>query len=131
MIEENLQIISDMIAMAKADGVISDDEYEFILLVAHKLNIDKAQVDKLIEKPAKKIVFKTEIDRITQFHRLVLLMNVDEKIHPAETNTLRNYGLRLGVRPDAIEQVLREMTTYKNNMISGERMVEIFQKYYN
>ncbi|TVZ51736.1 TerB family tellurite resistance protein [Dokdonia sp. Hel_I_53] len=131
MTEENLQIISDMIAMAKADAVINDDEYEFILLVAHKLDVDKSKVDELIEKPIKKTVFKSEIERITQFHRLVLVMNVDAQIHPSETDTLRNYGLRLGVRPDAIEQILSEMKTHKNNMIPADRMVEIFKKYYN
>ncbi len=120
-----------MIAMAKADGIINDDEYEFILLVAHKLHIDKSRVDELIEKPIKKIVFKTELERITQFHRLVLVMNVDAQIHPAEMDTLRTYGLRLGVRPDAIEQILVEMRDYSNNMIPAERMIEIFKKYYN
>jgi len=131
MTPENLQIISDMIAMAKADQTIGDQEYEFILLVADKLNVEKFEVDKLIEKPINAVVFKTELERITQFHRVLLVMSVDAKINPSEMDRLRNYGLKLGVRPEAIERILIEMRAYDNNMIPSERLMEIFKQFYN
>ena len=77
------------------------------------------------------MVFSTELQRITQFHRLLLVMNVDEQTHFIEIDALRNYGLKLGIRPEALEQILGEMGNYEGKLIPSERLVEIFKRFYN
>ena len=131
MTTENLQIISDMIAMAKADSHLHEREYHFILEVAKRLEISKDAVDELIKNPLQEMVFSTELQRITQFHRLLLVMNVDEQTHFVEIDALRNYGLKLGIRPEAVEQILGEMGNYDGKLIPSERLVEIFKRFYN
>ena len=128
---ENLQIISDMIAMAMADQKLHELEYDFILSVASRMGVSKGEVDRLRDHPQEGMVYKTELQRITQFHRLLLLMNMDEQTHFVEIDALRNYGLKLGIRSEAIEQILNEMGTYENKMISSGRLVEIFKRFYN
>lgn len=128
---ENLQIISDMLAMAKADQTIHEREYDFILVVAERMGVSKTEVDALLENPQEQMVYKTELQRITQFHRLLLVMNIDEETHFVEIDALRNYGLKLGIRPEAIEQILNEMGDHQNKMIPSERLVEIFKRFYN
>lgn len=128
---EKKQIISDMIALAKADNKLHEREYDFILAVAGRLGLSKEDVDQIHANPSKVNVLTTEMQRITQFHRLLLLMNVDQEIHDEEMDALRNYGLKLGIRPEAIEQVLNEMKEYENNMIPSTRLIEIFKRFYN
>lgn len=128
---EKHQILSDMIRLAMADNKLDQAEYDFISAVAVRLEVSQEEVEQLIENPIAGGVFKTELERITQFHRLVLLMNVDQETHIAEIDALRNYGLKMGIRPEAIEQVLNEMGDYEDKVIPTERLVEIFSRFYN
>ena len=128
---EKHQILSDMIRLAMADNKLDQAEYDFISAVAARLEVSQEEVEDLINNPIETGVFKTELERITQFHRLVLLMNVDQETHIAEVDTLRNYGLKMGIRPEAIEQVLTEMGDYENKVIPNERLIEIFTRFYN
>jgi uncharacterized tellurite resistance protein B-like protein len=128
---EKHQIISDMISLAKADETVHEREYEFILAVGVRLGVPKQEVDHLFKNPLASVVAKTELERITQFHRLLLLMNVDQETHIIEVDALRNYGLQLGIRPEAIEQILGEMGQYENKVIPSSRLIEIFQRFYN
>jgi len=128
---EKKQIISDMIGLAKADNILHEREYEFILAVAARLGLSKTEVDTLHANPLKISVLSTELQRITQFHRLLLLMNVDQETHFTELDAIRNYGLKLGIRPEAIDQILSEMDDHENKMIPSTRLVEIFKRFYN
>ena len=131
MNSEKHQILSDMIRLAMADDKIDQAEYNFISAIAARLGVTQEEVEDLFKSPLESGVFKTELERITQFHRLVLLMNVDQETHVAEVDTLRNYGLKMGIRPEAIEQVLNEMGNYENKVIPNERLIEIFSRFYN
>ncbi|AWH72746.1 hypothetical protein DCS32_00725 [Dokdonia sp. Dokd-P16] len=131
MNSENLQIISDMLLMAKADNHLHEREYDFILMVAKRMGISKDEVDALVKSPQDKMVYKTEMQRLTQFHRLLLVMNVDEETQFVEIDTLRNYGLKLGIRAEAVQQILSEMGDYEHKMIPSHRLVEIFRRFYN
>ena len=86
--EEKLSILSEMIAFARADYSIKDSEYDFLLGVAHQLGVDKETFDTLFEVKVEKIIPKTQAERILQFHRLVLLMNVDQEQHHIEVLSL-------------------------------------------
>lgn len=131
MSTEKHQILSDMIRLAMVDHKLDPAEYDFICAVAIRLGVPQEKVADLLENPIESGVFKTELERITQFHRLVLLMNVDQETHMAELDALRNYGLKMGIRSEAIEQVFKEMDEYENKIIPNERLIEIFSRFYN
>lgn len=128
---EKHQILSDMIRLAMVDNKLDEREFDFINSVAQRLAVPEEELAALIVNPLSTGVFKTELERITQFHRLILLMNVDQETHIAEVDALRNYGLKIGIRPEAIEQVFNEMGDYEDKMIPSERLVEIFSRFYN
>lgn len=129
--KEKLSILSEMIAFAKADHSLKDVEYNFLLSVADGLDIDKETFDSLVENQARIIVPKTQADRILQFHRLVLLMNVDQEQHLAEIGKLHNIGLGMGLPPSAIEQVLTVMHDYPDKIIPPDVLINIFKAHYN
>jgi len=128
--EEKLSILAEMIAFARADNVISDSEYYFLLSVSEQLGVDKETFESLFETPVKKIMPKTQAERILQFHRLVLLMNVDKQ-HNSEVTNLHNIGLGMGLPPAAIDQVLSIMHQYPNKIVPPDVLIDIFKAHYN
>ncbi len=129
--KEKLSILSEMIAFAKADHALKDAEYNFLFSVAVGLGIDKDIFDSLLDKQEKITVPKTQADRILQFHRLVLLMNVDQEQHLIEIGILHNIGLGMGLPPSAIEQVLTVMHDYPDKIIPPDVLINIFKAHYN
>ena len=128
---KNHALISDLIVLAKADDKIMASEYDFILRIAIRMNVSQEEVDRLIEDPLPSLPIVSEIERITHFHKLILLMNVDWEAHQKEAEVVRNFGLKLGIRPGAIDQILLRTQQYENRVIPAEELIQIFQTYYN
>ena len=129
--EEKLSILSEMIAFARADHEMKESEYDFLLGVAGHLGIDKETFDTLLSTKVEKIMPKTQAERILQFHRLVLLMNVDQEQHQLEIGKLHNVGLGMGLPPSAIEQVLMVMHQYPDKIVPPDVLINIFKAHYN
>lgn len=129
--KEKLSILSEMIVFAMADKTVKEAEYNFLLGVASQLGIDKKTFDSLFDHRAEKIIPKSQAERILQFHRLVLLMNVDQEEHGLEINKLHNIGLGMGLPPSAIEQVLTIMHNYPNKVVPPDVLINIFKAHYN
>ncbi|WP_036379233.1 hypothetical protein [Muricauda sp. MAR_2010_75] len=129
--EEKLSILSEMIAFARVDHSLKDSEYGFLLKVASNLGIDRATFEGLLKEKSPKVILKSQAERIVQFHRLLLLMNVDQHQHKKEVDTLYNIGLRMGLPPAAISQVLQVMHNYPDNVIPPNVLINIFKAHYN
>lgn len=129
--KEKLSILSEMIAFAKVDDVVKEPEYNFLLGVSSQLDIDKDVFEGLFEKESEHLMPKTPAERILQFHRLVLLMNVDQVQQEVEVSRLHNIGLGMGLPPSAIEQVLSIMHKYPNNVVPPHVLIDIFKAHYN
>ena len=129
--EEKLSILSEMIAFAMVDNVVKNPEYNFLLGVASQLGIDKETFDSLFNNEVERIIPKSQAERILQFHRLVLLMNVDQVQEEIEISRLHNIGLGMGLPPSAIEQVLSIMHKYPDKVVPPEVLINIFKAHYN
>ncbi|MCR9225851.1 MAG: TerB family tellurite resistance protein [Flavobacteriaceae bacterium] len=129
--EEKLSILSEMIVFARVDHSLKQSEYDFLLKVADSLGVSKAIFDGLLKQKSPKVRLKTQAERIVQFHRLMLLMNVDQEQHKKEIDTLYNIGLKMGLPPSAISQVLEVMHRYPNNIVPPDVLINIFKAYYN
>ncbi|EAR00184.1 hypothetical protein [Maribacter sp. HTCC2170] len=129
--KEKLSILSEMIAFARVDNTIKDEEYVFLQSVAQQLDVDEETFDSLFNEKVEHIIPKSQADRILQFHRLVLLMNVDNKQDLLEISRIHNIGLSMGLPPSAIEQVLSIMHKYPNKIVPPNVLIEIFKAHYN
>ena len=127
----NRAIINDLIVLAYADGKLTDPEYDFILQIALRLDLTVNDVEDLFENPSLSRPIFTELERISHFYKLVLLMNVDLETHEKEIIAIRNFGLKMGIRPGVLDQILLQMGQYKNNIIPSDDLIKIFQTYYN
>jgi hypothetical protein len=124
-------IISDLIFLAYADGKLTDSEYDFILQIALRLDLTEVEVQDLFDKPSSSRPMFTELERISHFYKLVLLMNVDMETHEKEVIAIRNFGLKMGIRAGVFDQILLQMRQYKNKIIPSDDLVRIFRTYYN
>ena len=127
----NRAIISDLIVLAYADGKLTDPEYDFILQIALRLDLTVNDVEDLFENRSLSRPIFTELERISHFYKLVLLMNVDLETHEKEIIAIRNFGLKMGIRPGVLDQILLQMGQYKNKIIPSDDLIKIFQTYYN
>lgn len=128
---EKLGILSEMIAFARADQAIKASEFHFLLGVSKQLGIDRKDFDALLDEGVNTLMPKSQIARIVQFHRLVLLMNVDQDRHPEEIRQLKDIGLHMGLPPSAIDQVLTVMHQYPDKIVPPEILMAIFRSHYN
>ena len=129
--KEKLSILSEMIAFAKVDDFVKDSEYNFLLGVSKQLGVNRLVFDGLFVKESEHIILKTQAERIIQFHRLLLLMNVDQIQEEVEIRRLLDVGLGMGLRPSAINQVLAVMHEYPNKLVPPEILINIFRTYEN
>ncbi|MEM9000188.1 MAG: TerB family tellurite resistance protein [Bacteroidota bacterium] len=129
--EEKLSILSEMIAFARIDNALKQSEYNFLIGVASGLGVEKAVFDTLLHKKAEKRTLKSQAERIVQFHRLLLLMNVDQEQHHLEIKKLYNVGLKMGLPPTAIRKVLEIMNEYPDKIVPPHILIDIFKTHYN
>ena len=127
----NHALISDLIILARADDKVTDAEVDFIKRLANRMEVSEAEVDTLFKNPLPSKTLFTELERITHFYKLVLLMNVDLETHEKEVIAIRNFGLKMGIRPGVVDQILIRMNSYEDKIIPSEELIKIFQTYYN
>lgn len=129
--EEKKSIISELIALSKVDGVVADDEVALIKQMGNMLGLSDPEILDLFQNPAPFKPPSAPMDRIVQFHRLVLLMNVDGEISPNEIQHLKLAGIKLGLDADAVEEVLIKMQEFENNLIPPDALLAIYTKHLN
>lgn len=128
---EKLSLLSEMIAFAQTDASIKSIEYKFLLGVAKQLEISQDDFDYLFDHPVTYVHLKSHSERIVQFHRLVLLMNLDKEISKKELVKLYNFGLRMGLSNESISNVLDLMESFPNKIVPPDFLIEIFKIQYN
>ncbi|SEQ86740.1 hypothetical protein SAMN05421824_2543 [Hyunsoonleella jejuensis] len=132
---EKLSLLSEMIAFAKYDKDIQDIEYNFLLGVAKQLDISREDFDYLINHPINYTHLKSHSERIVQFHRLVLLMNIEQEhgsnAASAGVIKLYNFGLRMGLSHESISKVLYLMESFPNKIVPPDVLIDIFKTQYN
>lgn len=129
--KEKLSLLTDLIKLARCDHEVREQEYEFLWTIAQSLQVSREDFDRLFDTYIEFTPPESEFDRILQFHRLVLVMNVDQESGEEELNFIRGTGIRLGLSPEATNRVLATMDQYPDKVIPPEKLIEIFKGQYN
>lgn len=128
---EKLSLLSEMIDFAIVDGFLHDNEIDFLQLVASELGVEKDIFQNLFENRSKTIVIKAEFQRILHFYRLALLMYCDGKLHQHETISIREMGIKMGLNPTGIENVLKLMQLNQSPVLEPNLVISAFQNQLN
>ena len=130
-IEEKRSMISELIELSKEDGHVSEEEINFIKQIGKVIGFKDIEIIELFKHPTPFNPPNNHFDRIVHFQQLVLLMNVDQQIDSKEIDHLKKMGIKLGLNPNAINEVLNRMKDYPNNMIPPNDLIAIYSKYLN
>ena len=117
--------------MVVADGKINPTEVEFIQKLAKRMDISDREVIDLFENPEPSPIAFSEVEKITHFYKLILMMNIDNETHIDEVVALKNFGLKMGIRPGVADQILYKMETYEDKVLPAGELLKIFKVYYN
>lgn len=71
------------------------------------------------------------MDRIVQFQRLALLTFINGEISIKEGGLIKSVAIKLGLNPNATNEILKRMPKYVNNVILPEKLIAIYKKYLN
>jgi uncharacterized tellurite resistance protein B-like protein len=129
--KEKLSLLTQLIKLAQCDQKVREQEYEFLLTIARSLDVGKDDFDALFKKYIEFTPPESEFERILQFHRLVLLMNVDQETSDSEIEFIKDIGIRIGLSPLATNRVLAEMDRYPDKVIPPDKLIDIFKEQYN
>lgn len=129
--EEIRSMISELIALSKVDGEISEMEVGFIKQIGNGMGLNDTEIVELFSNPTPFNPPDGQLDRIVQFQRMVLLMNVDSQVDVSEINHLQVMGLKMGLHPEAVKEILTRTSDYPNNAIPPDVLIQIHKKYFN
>lgn len=129
--EEKLRMLSDLIDLAKADDNVNEIERNFLVTVAEQMGLSPDDFTEAMRVENAGVSAKSETERIIQFHRLVLLMNVDQESAQEELELVKNLALKMGLNPMAVNKVLRTMHNYPNKVLPPNVLIEIFKENFN
>lgn len=128
---ERRSLIAELIKMAKADNEIRDMEFQFLLTLSAQMGIDKEEFKSLFEQYIEFNPPKLEFERIIQFQRLVLIMNIDAQANEDEIKYIKDLGMRMGLHPMATNEVLKVMNDFPNRIVPPEKLISIFRTFHN
>lgn len=129
--EEKRNLLLEMIAFSTIDGQLHKREYDFLLLVAKELQIERETFNDLFHQEIPQTPIKSEFERIQQFYRLALLMHCDGVLHTKEENAIHQISLNMGLNPMAIKRILNLMKKEPNPTIDSNVLLKIFQEQQN
>lgn len=130
-LKERLSLLTELIKVAKTDKELRQSEFEFLYAIAKQLEISDEQFQELFNNYIEFTPPKNELDRIVQFQRLVLMMNVDRNVSREELCHVREIGMKMGLSPEATNKVLKLMHEHENGMLPPEKLIAIFKAQHN
>lgn len=128
---EKRSLLSDLVKLAESDTNVREAEFQFLLSISAQLGITKDDFKEIFESYIEFHPPKIELDRIVQFQRLILLMNVDLEASEAEIIYIKDIGIRMGLHPAATNEVLVRMHEFPNKVLPPEILLEIFRTFHN
>ncbi|MFM9824773.1 excinuclease ABC subunit B [Flavobacterium sp.] len=129
--EEKRNLLLEMIAFSTVDGQLHKREYDFLLLVAKELQIEKETFNDLFHQEIPQTPIKSDFERIQQFYRLALLMHCDGVLHRKEENAIKQISLNMGLNPNVIMRILKMMKSDSTPIIEPGVLLKIFQEQLN
>lgn len=129
--EQKISLLSDMIAFAIVDGELHEREYQFLLIIAIELGVNKEELKQLFHEENRSEIIKSDFERIQQFYRLALLMHCDGIMHDRELIKINEIGINMGLNPFAMKRVLKAMEKSPTRMVSPDYLLEVFQEQHN
>lgn len=100
--------LKNLVAVALADGKLTDDEWELLVYLASRLGISEDEINTIKNNPdsVQFIPPKKYEDKIQQIEDLVTLISIDHDINPKEIELCKKISLRLDILPQIVDSII-------------------------
>ncbi len=121
--------LKNLMIMAMADGVLDDNEYQFLKNIASKYEISHNEVDKLKLLIQKKNNFDIDsnIHRFDQIFDLVKMMMADNHIDARELKMCKVFAVKTGFSSTIVDELV---DTIIQNITIGNNLEETKKRLY-
>lgn len=106
--EKNV-ILTDLIDLAKADGMVNFSEMTYLLWVSQKLGVGQQELESLMNRQRSDFDMISPDQRLVQFHRLLNMMYVDTQMETSEVEKCRELGYKMGLERSKVDHLLAEV----------------------
>lgn len=116
MKSEQLSHLSNLIALAYADGRLDITEKELLFKIGDQMGLSKNEVEeKIINAEEVDFIFpEKETVRYQQLYDLIEMMTIDGHIHDNEVVLLKKYATRLNFKSEMIDPLISKIKEYLN-----------------
>ncbi len=129
--EQKINLLKQLVKMAKADGVFKFVEFKYLTEVAEMIGISAAQLDAIIEDETLSALPQTKVEKARQIYRLAIMMEIDHKVAFAEKKMLKDMAVILNLHPDGVDKMLTAMKQNKGGMLLNDDLETIFSRELN
>ncbi len=129
--EQKINLLKQLVKMAKADGVFKFVEFKYLTEVAEMMGITAAQLDEIIEDETVTALPQTKLEKARQIYRLAVMMEIDQEVAFAEKKLLKDLAVMLNLHPSGVNKMLETMQQNKGGMLFDDDLIDIFSKELN
>jgi len=118
--------LRNLVALAKLDGVVSKEEYHFLLKVGEKAGVKAGQIKDMISRTATVKVTRPDnnAERFDIIFDLIAMALADGHLDEDEIDYCIDFAARLGFRPAIAGVLVRKIATDSLNGMSKDDIQE-------
>lgn len=114
--------------LACADNIYSNAEAIYIRTVAQRLGVPQEELEKFDGSEPELELPDREYKVYSLFHRLVIMIMVDNQVTEEEKHYCFNLGVKMGLHPNAIEEII-QLVEDGDIGAGPNEVMDIFRKY--
>lgn len=127
--EQKISHLKALYYLANADHIYSEIEARFIIAVARHLQIDLDELEDFSEKKPEIDIPEDEFTVYLLFHRLILLIMVDDEISNSEWTACKELGLDMGLPTEAITEIMDYVSSQGTEPRIARELLDIIRKH--
>jgi len=108
---EKNSVVSKLIELAKADGVVSPSEVTYVFWIANKLEVSQAELQRLFAEAAPHYSPITLKDRALQFHKCLNIIVLDGVVSAPEVEKCLEIAKELKLPEDKTLTLIEDLKT--------------------
>lgn len=120
-------LLTDLIDMAKSDGMVNFSEMTYLVWVAQKLGVNQSELEQLMERKPSDFDHISPNHRLEQFHRLLNMMFVDTQVEAEELEKCRELAYKMKLDKSKVDSLLAEIKENPKVMIDLEALKAKFE----
>lgn len=130
--EKNRIILKLLIHVSKADNMIHEHEFAYLIHVCKNFNLNPQLIKEFAQiSDVNEYLPNEEQDRLAILYHLLFTMNADSDVSPLEEVQVYQLGFRLGFSEDMIRDFIDLMKNHTIQDLSTEKMLNVIRKHNN